>query len=75
MAILGTTEMSLDINNSLSKESQNLANVSSSVEDLFTLLESSGKTSVVQEVKQLINEQYSEGKRSVWLGKIWGGGS
>ena len=48
--------------NSISKDCQNLANISSSVEDLFSLLESSSKPSVVQEIKQLINEQYSEGK-------------
>ena len=45
-----------------SKDCQNLANISSSVEDLFTLLESSSQPSVVQEIKHLINEQYSEGK-------------
>jgi hypothetical protein len=45
------------------KDCQNLANISSSVEDLFTLLESSSKPSVVHEIKQLINEQYSEGKQ------------
>ena len=42
-------------------DGQNVGNVSSSVEDLFTLLESSGKPHAVQEVKQLINEQYNEG--------------
>ena len=45
-----------------SNDNQNLANICSSVEDLFRLLESTSKRSVVQEIKQLINEQYSEGK-------------
>ena len=46
----------------VSTDNQDLANICSSVEDLFKLLESTSKRSVVQEIKQLINEQYSEGK-------------
>ena len=66
-AMSGNNEVSLVGASHLgSKESQNIANASSSVEDLFILLESSSKASVVQEIKQLINEQYSEVKEP-WL--------
>ena len=51
---------------SSTSEGHNVGMVSSHVEDLFTLLESSGKPSAVQEVKQLINEQYNEVKEP-WL--------
>ena len=46
-----------------SKDSQNLTIIQ---EDLYALLQSSTKSSVVQEVKQLINEQYNEVKEP-WL--------
>lgn len=48
---------------STSKDSNNLNIIQ---EDLYTLLGSSTKSSVVQEVKQLINEQYNEVKEP-WL--------
>ena len=43
----------------VSKDTQNLTIIQ---EDLYALLQSSTKSSVVQEVKQLINEQYNEVK-------------
>ena len=46
-----------------SKDTQNLTIIQ---EDLYALLQSSTKSSVVQEVKQLINEQYNEVKEP-WL--------
>ena len=47
----------------VSKDNQNLTIIQ---EDLYALLQSSTKSSVVQEVKQLINEQYNEVKEP-WL--------
>ena len=53
------TEMASQVGSTItvSNDNQNLANICSSVEDLFRLLESTSKRSVVQEIKQLINEQ------------------
>ena len=48
------------------RENTNQGNLSSQVEALFVLLETSGKSSHLQEIKQLINEQYSDVKEP-WL--------
>ena len=48
------------------RETTNQGNLSSQVEALFVLLETSGKSSHLQEIKQLINEQYSDVKEP-WL--------